>query len=106
MICQFCQNDLYDDRNDVFIEYKQYHCFNCENKYSLMEVIFEGYKDNKFKYCVLSFYNENDFYDVTLFLNDNVTDVKINFKDAISLPGFPLTPSNIEEKLQLYLLFS
>ena len=91
--CYFC-NFKFNNNGDT-----NYYCNECPLKYNLTYVITTYDSMGEIKYAHI-YYN---FYHVRLHLKENYTVVD---RILVNLPGLPLNPSNVKEKLKLYMLFS
>jgi hypothetical protein len=109
MNCYYCQQLCYED---IMPSRKiNYYCIKCAQKNNLKRWIgFEFEKDkltDSFIYCTIK---GIEFMVVSYFLINCTKIHSYDSEDPITpimiLPGLPITPDNVNEKLKLYLLFS
>jgi hypothetical protein len=90
-------------------------CFSCQNKYQLRRVVTTSQKtDNEIiQYAHIFYDTPQRTYHIRLHIFDNYTNIAIIKPDgyysdnsALRLPGYPLTPANVKNKLPIYMLFS
>lgn len=122
MKCYFCHNDL-----TQLIQY-QYPCPSCKEMYKLQDVIMCTDIDDRILFAHM-YLTDKDYriihlpgafgltsievgkkYHVRLHLREDFTVIASplnnEYNHITNLPGFPLNPSNIHQKLKTYILFS
>jgi hypothetical protein len=107
-VCYFCNSTLNGDG----------YCRACKDKYNL-DYVYTRYFDRKnnddykLYYSGIGLYINEIYYHVELKFIDwdtytpiNETNIYVNHKLILTLPGYPFTPANVKDKLKKYLLFS
>jgi hypothetical protein len=104
-VCYFCNSIL-----DIF-----YHCQICQDKYDINGVVYVygSNDDDAHDYIRIAIDINEIHYHVLLIFYDYIAGAPINetriygaCEYITTLPGHPLTPANIRDKLKTYLIFS
>lgn len=111
--CYFCHHDISNAKASRIAPI--FDCFTCSLRHNLHRVITVWNEYDELLYAHI--YPEHDVkmdagYHIRLHLKENYTN--IDYRDSngelidtiMTLPGYPLKPSNVEDKLKLYILFS
>lgn len=108
--CYFCHHDISQARASN--KAKIFDCIRCSSRHKLHRVITVWDEYDRLLYAHMyprMGVEKNAGYHIRLHLQENYTYVGWNESEAktiLTLPGYPMQPSNVNEKLKLYLLFS
>lgn len=109
MICYFCQSEV----KDSFPKQDPIHwmCHQCMDDNNLIKVLMtkDSYAPNKDHVIYIHIFT--DKFHVRLHMDENITNIcqyiegEGDKRNIVTLPGFPINPSNVHKKLGIYLTF-
>ena len=102
--CFFCKNEDRTGRSKKYREATYFYCDKCCKQFDLVDVITIL---PSYVHIFLNFKNKS--YQVRLNMALQTTDIVMpyehNHPTILKVPGFPITASNVKEKLSTYLVF-